>query len=102
MDSHRIVLYVGLSTMKGWRSANEDRYPCLFDLAPESGKQVTFFAVLDGHFGIPLVPGNRLTPPIKEPKWQNILASICILIFGASKLSAKGITLRPSRMGLSP
>jgi len=51
--------YVGLSTMKGWRSANEDRHACLFDLAPESGKQVSFFAVLDGHFGMIAFPGPR-------------------------------------------
>jgi len=51
--------YVGLSTMKGWRSANEDRYACFFDLAPESGKQVSFFPVLDGHFGMIAFPGPR-------------------------------------------
>ena len=45
--------YYGISSMQGWRVSMEDAHSAVLDMAPESNKRIAWFAVYDGHGGLP-------------------------------------------------
>jgi len=47
-------LYYGVSSMQGWRVSMEDAHSAVLNMAPGSGKHISWFAVFDGHGGITL------------------------------------------------
>jgi protein phosphatase PTC2/3 len=57
-------LYYGVSGMQGWRVSMEDAHSAVLDIAPGSGKHISWFAVFDGHGGT-CPPSSTLTPSIR-------------------------------------
>jgi protein phosphatase PTC2/3 len=45
--------YYGLTSMQGWRVTMEDAHSVVLNVAPEDPRRIAWFAVFDGHGGIP-------------------------------------------------